>query len=110
MHTISTTSQVIKFVARNVSASYDVVITDEQSKEVTSKTISSIEVGNYQQMDLSFTCSEAKYYTIEMYTSGDLQYRGKMFCTNQTELPKYTITKDQYKEETSSDNEYIIYE
>jgi len=110
MHIISTTSQVIKFIARNISASYDVKITDEQSKEVVSKTLSAIEVGNYQQVDLSFTCSEARYYIIEMYTSGDLQYRGKMFCTNQTELPKYTITRDQYKEESSSDNEYIIYE
>lgn len=110
MKTISTSSQVIRFIARSIHATYDVVITDEQTKETISKAVSSIEVGNYQEMDLSFTPSEARYYTIEMYSSGELEYRGKMFCTDQTDLPKYTTIQNEYKEEASSDNEYIIYE
>jgi len=109
MHIISTTSQKVTFISRNVSGNYNVVITDEQSKEVIDKQVSSIEVGNYQETDLSFTPTIGRYYTIELYDNGQLEYRGKMFCTDQTDYPKYTTIKDEYKAE-QSDNEYIIYE
>jgi len=109
MHIISTTSQRVTFIARNISGNYNVVIKDEQSKVVTEKQVSSIEVGNYQEADLDFTPTTGRYYTIELYDNGQLDYRGKMFCTDQTDYPKYSTIKGDYKEEQSN-NEYIIYE
>ena len=109
MHIISTTSQTITLIGRFVKANYNVVITDEQSKEVIEKIVANTEVGNYQEIDLDFECATGRYYTIELSDNSILAYRGKLFCTNQTDLPKYTIVKDEYKSE-QSDNEYIIYE
>lgn len=110
MHIVSTTSQIVKFIARDISASYTVVIVDEESNDTITKTIAANEVGNYQVSDLDFAAVEDRYYTLELLVDGVLSYRGKIYCTNQTVLPKFTTQRNEYTEATSSDNEYIIYE
>ncbi len=108
MHVITTTDQSIKFVARDISSSYSLVLVDEQTKEEVTKTISSSTAGNYQLSDLDFSAKENRYYTIELLVDGDVQYRGKVFCTDQSSLPQYTTLEGEYTEAASSDNEYII--
>jgi len=58
----------------------------------------------YQIITMVYPIKEGKTYTIIVKFEGVQVYKGKLFCTNQTD---YSINKDTYNEKTS-DNTYII--
>tara|TARA_R110001632_G_scaffold45461_2_gene115518 strand:+ start:420 stop:776 length:357 start_codon:yes stop_codon:yes gene_type:complete len=82
------------------------------SIEVTSTPI--IE-GNYLKFDAVFgSLIENNFYNLELIASngGDIVYKDKIFCTNQTinqsNNDYYDINKDQYITEDSYNNDYVI--
>ena len=51
---------------------------------------------------------EYKFYTLKIYDTDNLVYKGMIFCTNQT-VKDYTINKDVYTQ-NESNNDYIIFD
>lgn len=50
------------------------------------------------------------YKVVENSGNEPLLYRGKVFVTDQTQIPKYTQNKNRYNQYSGNNNEYIIIE
>lgn len=91
--------------------SYNAEIIDEQSKAVTTIAALINTSGNYQQAALSFTPILERFYTIRIYdVAGNDIYRGKLFCTNQTDFDKYTVHQGTYTPNVTTNQFTIINE
>jgi len=55
-----------------------------------------------------FTLVEGRFYKFDVLDGSSLIYRGKIFCTDQTDYDKYSVNDGVYTEEQSYDNEFII--
>ena len=55
-----------------------------------------------------FPIKQNKFYTLTIKNGSDVVYKDKVFCTNQIKAD-YSINNNVYVQ-TTSDNEYIIYE
>ena len=69
--------------------------------------------GNYMSFDAVFgTLIEGDFYILEVKNGTAVIYKDKVFCTdqtiNQTTNDYYSINKDEYVQEDSFDNDYII--
>jgi len=71
--------------------------------------------GNYLKFDAVLgTLVENNFYTMELIASngGDIVYKDKVFCTNQTvdqsNNDYYDINKNEYTTEDSYNNDYVI--
>lgn len=109
MHIVSTTDRRIYFVPREHAASVSVKITDEQTNTSTTYSTYAAITGNFSEITLN-ELSEETFYFLELSSNADDQeiYRGKVFCTNQTDLEKYTVNQGQYTSyEKANANEYI---
>lgn len=100
MHVVKTVSPQIKIVPRAVFPSYDLVITNQGTNEEFTETALASEDGNLVSIDLGLTPIEGSTYSIEIFNSGNIQYRGEIFCTDQTDLQNYEITLGEYDEST----------
>ena len=87
------------------------------TSESTNKTITvdatSVIDGNYISFDAVFgTLTESDFYILDVIYSNNIIYKDKIFCTdqaiNQSNDEYYSVNKDQYISEESSDNEFII--
>jgi hypothetical protein len=107
----SGSEQTIKFIQREwvSGASYTVNIVDEtQNKNVYSEATTSITEDKYYN-SYSGTFSNLKegiYYTLSILSGGDVVYKDKIYCTNQSDLPAYSINNDVYTT-NDTDNEFI---
>ena len=109
MHIISTSSQAINAIPRSKTLSVTLQLRDEQTREVTTKSIVGVENGNFIQYDLDFSCVEGNFYTFSLFEGSSLLYRSMCFCTNETNLDAYKITEGEYVSQTSN-NDYIFNE
>jgi len=69
--------------------------------------------GNYLSINVQFgTLTEGDFYILEVKNGTGVIYKDKVFCTdqtiNQTTNDYYSINKDEYVQEDSFDNDYII--
>lgn len=83
-------------------------ITDEETNTSTTSTMDARREGNYFHITPDYTFQEDRYYTIRITDSNEI-YRGKVYCTNQTDLEKFSINSGEftYYEDTDNDNQYI---
>lgn len=51
---------------------------------------------------------EGRFYTFFVYDLDGIQYKGRLYCTAQTEYDKYSVNNNVYTEEQSADNEFIL--
>lgn len=109
MQVVSTTSQVIKCIPRDKTLGVTLELRDEQTRVVTSKSITGTEVGNFIEFDLDFVCTQGKYYTITLKDGANILYRDMLFCTNETDFDAYKITEGTYISPTTN-NEYVFNE
>ena len=79
-----------------IPLSYAFTVVDEQTKEIVSGTLNIDTSGNYTSGELLFTPIENRFYTIELKAGADVAYRGKIYCTNQTNLDAYTTQNGTY--------------
>lgn len=109
MHIVSTTNKEIKFVPRKVeTGSISIEITDEQTNKSTTASVTASESGNFVSVTPTYTFKEGRFYYIVLTGTVEL-YRGKVFCTDQTEYDKYTTNENVYEEYQKADaNEYIV--
>ena len=118
MHIITPTQgQAIRFIPRVEVASPNIQIIDEsRNKDITSEILN--QSGSYTNgittLYLNFKEGkfpvEGRFYTFKAYNiaTGDVYYRGRLFCTSQTTFDKYTVNEGVYTEEDSFDNEFVI--
>lgn len=118
MHIITPTQgQAIRFIPRAEVTSPNLQIIDEsQNKDITSDLLN--QFGSYSDgittLFLNFKEGkfpvEGRFYTFKAYNiaTGQIYYKGRLFCTAQTEFDKYTVNQNVYTEETSYDNEFVI--
>jgi len=87
------------------------------TSESTNKTITvdatSVINANYISFDAVFgTLTESDFYILDVIYSNNIIYKDKIFstdqATNQSNDEYYSVNKDQYISEESSDNEFII--
>jgi hypothetical protein len=87
------------------------------TSESTNKTITvdatSVIDGNYISFDAVFgALTESDFYILDVIYSNNIIYKDKIFCTdqaiNQSNDEYYSVNKDKYISEESSDNEFII--
>ena len=136
MHIITTTAPIIYFVPRfaangdgytadttlftadttlltadatGVGAQFDYTITDEQTKTAITGTLTQAVSGNYTEGTIDFVPKEGHFYTIELTTGGNIAYRGKMYCTDQTPADKYTTQSGTYNA-LAGETSYKTYE
>ena len=109
MHIVSTTNKQIKFVPRKVeTGSISLKITDEQTNKSTTASVTATESGNFVSVTPTYTFKEGRFYYIVLTGTVEL-YRGKVFCTDQTDYDKYDVNKNVYEEHAKANaNEYIV--
>ena len=109
MHIVSITNRQIKFVPRIAeTGSLSLKITDKQTKTEYISTETASTSGNYISITPSFIFEEGRFYYIVVTGTEEL-YRGKVFCTEQTDYDKYDVNKNVYEEYEKADaNEYIV--
>lgn len=61
--------------------------------------------------DASTALSEGQFYSVKMEEEIDsvftMAWRGMVFCTDQTNLPKFSINDGKFTENTANDNEFL---
>jgi len=106
MHIVSTTDSTIKFVPRAYDTSLSVVITDEETNTSSTESLTGTRSKNYMVIDPAYTFKEGRFYTMRVTGSAEV-YRGRVFCTDQTDYEKYTVNQGVYTEYNSDNNGYI---
>lgn len=110
--TTSSTSQTFKIIPRDYDVD-SIILTDD----ITGNTIEAdgtyTQTGDFLVCECSFIgLNEGRFYTLRAYNDTDVVYKDKVFATNQgiNQLlkQKYDINKNQYTEQETSDNDYII--
>ena len=109
MHIVSTTNKLIKFVPRIVeTGSLSFTITDESKNSSSTSSVTATSSGNFVNITPTYTFKEGRFYYIVVSGTEEL-YRGKVFCTDQTDFDKYTTNENVYTEyEKANANEYIV--
>ena len=106
MHIVSTTSNTITFAPRLVETSVSVKITDEETNTSTTESLTATISGNFLVINPSYTFVEGRYYNIKVTGSEEL-YRGKVYCTDQTDLEKFSVNSGEFTYYNDNDNQYI---
>ena len=85
-----------------------VVLTDEETNTSTTIVTDARREGNFFHITPTYTFKENRYYTIRISNNTEL-YRGKVYCTDQTDLEKFSVNSGEftYYEDTDNDNQYI---
>jgi len=55
-----------------------------------------------------YNVNESTFYVFEVILSSTTIYRGRVYCTSQTDLKQYTVNENQYVTQNSYDNEFIV--
>lgn len=104
-------TQELKIIPRKDAAAPVIKLTDKATRKTTTITPTKTDEGDYMVLTGTFSLVEDNLYTykVELSASDDEEiYRGLIYCSDQTSLDKYFINQDEYVEETSFDNEFVI--
>lgn len=111
MHLISTTDLEIKFIPRSFpTGDLTVKLTNEETRSNSTITILSsayTKGDNDITLDLSGTFKDSEFSTFRVFEGNTEIYRGKLFCTDQSDYEKYTTIENKYTEKESSNNGYL---
>lgn len=104
-------TQELKIIPRKDAAAPVIKLTDKSTRKTTTVTPSKSVDGDYMVLTGTFSLTEDNLYSYRVQLSSEDDeeiYRGLIYCTDQTSLDKYFINEDEYTEETSFDNEFVI--
>lgn len=112
MDILTTSSpQELRIIPRKDSATPVIKLTDKTTNKTVTVEPSKSDDGNYMVLSGTFDIVEDNLYSYKVQMSsedGEVIYRGLIYCTDQVNLDKYFVNKDEYTEETSFDNEFVI--
>lgn len=107
--TTSTGTQTLSIIPRFYAPTINYKIVNEESKvEVDVTGIATTTTSGFLTFDSTYSLNEDTFYELWVYNNanGEIIYRDKIFCTDQT---YYSINNTEYTEDTTYDNEYLIY-
>jgi|TARA_B110000858_G_scaffold32755_1_gene36355 hypothetical protein len=107
----TTGTQQLKIITRKDASNPVIKLTDKETRTTSTITPTKSLSGSYMVLDGTFTLTEDNLYSYKVELSAEDSeeiYRGLIYCTNQTNLDKYFINQNEYIEEDSFDNEYVI--
>tara|TARA_R110000822_G_scaffold73241_2_gene176001 strand:- start:401 stop:760 length:360 start_codon:yes stop_codon:yes gene_type:complete len=118
MHIITPTEVItILFVPRvEVAIAVVQIIDESENKDISSDITHSYGsyLNGFTNLSLVFKADsfpvEGRFYIFNAYANNGqtLCYRGRLFCTSQTDFEKYTVNEGQYVKENSYNNEFIV--
>ena len=107
----TTGTQELKIIPRKDASAPVIKLTDKATRKTVTVTPSKSDDGDYMVLNGEFSLVEDNLYTYKVELSSEDNeeiYRGLIYCSNQDALDKYFINKDEYIEEDSFDNEFVI--
>ena len=108
----TTNSQTIKIIPRIYSTSVTIKLRDDSTNSEVEITPTAIVNKNYLELSSVFTLIEGRFYDLKVYKGTSIIYRDKIFCTdqstNQSNNEYYSVNKDEYVQEQSGNNDFII--
>lgn len=110
MHILSTStdSQSIKLVPRKDATSPTLSLTDKTKRTTSTVSVTKTADGDYMVLSGSFSLKEGSQYSFKVKDGSEVIYKGLIFCTDQTDLDKFFVNKDEYVTESSYDNDFVI--
>lgn len=106
MQPVETPQTIIVYVRNHSVLSYIINITDEETNvSETVENASTFSDGKLTS-EFSYNFTEGRFYMIEIKSNGNVIYKGKMYSTSQ--IGKYNLLFDHYKQEPDSDSGYIV--
>ena len=85
-----------------------VYITNENTNVTTEVSPTVTELNGYMILSSVYSVAEGTFYTITVKFGTTDIYRGKLYCTAQTDYEKYTVNQGAYTTENTHDNEFIV--
>jgi len=101
----SASSQTLRFMPRSFTsgATYNIKIVDELTKSETYNSNGTLtENLYYYTYSDTFNTKQDKFYEFTVTQGGDVVYKDKIFCTNQT-TTTYTVNESEYTQHASTD-------
>jgi len=106
--TTSTSSQSLKIIPRSDASSPTLTLTDKTKRKDSTVSVTKTSDGDYMVLSGAFSLVEGSQYAFRVKDGSTEIYRGLIFCTDQTDLDKYFINKDEYTSNEDHDNEFIV--
>ena len=106
--TTSTATQSLKIVPRKDSTNPTLELTDKSKRTTSTVSVTKTDEGEYMKLSGSFSLKEGVSYSFKVKDGSEVIYRGLIFCTDQTDLDKYDVNKDDYIVDDTYDNDYIF--
>lgn len=106
--TTSTDSQYLNIVPRSVVFD-EMFFTDDSTNDTEQITIiGTQDKGYYQRIEIECALVENHFYNVTLFNDGNLVFRGKVFCTDQS-VVSFSVNNGQYTSHSTT-NEFIVYE
>lgn len=103
------TSQNIVVVPRAYATSgITISFRDETTNTSTTITPTVTNADGYMTLSSIYNVEEGTFYVFEVILSSTTIYRGRVYCTSQTDLKQYTVNENEYVTENSYNNEFIV--
>jgi hypothetical protein len=106
--TTSASAQNLQIIPRSFPASVSARLTNESTNTTQTQTIAPTSANGYMTLNAAWTLKEANFYLLEVFSGVNLIYRGRVFCTDQTNFEKFTVNAGVYDQETAGDNTFVI--
>jgi hypothetical protein len=103
--------QNLRIIPRQDADDPVVKLTNKDTRVTTTVTPTKTTEQDYMVLTADYGLSEDTLYryVVELASDDETEiYRGLIYCTSQEDLDKYFVSKDEYVEEESFDNEFII--
>ena len=106
--TTATDNQSIKIVPRTNASSPTLSLTDKTKRTTSTVSVTKTSDGDYMVLTGAFSLKEGSQYSFKVKDGSTIIYRGLIFCTDQADLDKYFINKDEYVTVDSYDNDFVV--
>ena len=94
--------------ALNVLDGLTIYLTNEDTNTTATISPTVTESAGYMSLAYTYDVDEATFYVIKVVLGSQVIYRGRVYCTSQTDLKQYTVNENEYVTENSYDNEFIV--
>jgi len=104
-------SQTLSVIPREYPTTIDYTLVEEGNNRIaTGSAISASNVSGFLAFADKFQLNEDNYYALYVYntSTGDLIFRDKVFCTNQS-VRGYSINNGEYTQDSTYDGDFIVY-
>lgn len=95
------------YIVNECFTPFELIITNEDTKAATTYNVTASYSNQELTISQAFTLTSGVYYSYEVSDGLNLMYRGKIFCTDQTEFNKYAINSGDFVKAALRDSQFI---